>query len=293
VLGLPLRVGPLTAGRFSITGVHVWDGRAPARSAEPWTIRVDGGRISRLGPGPERDAEVEVFHHPGATAIPGLIDCHVHLTLDPNLTNADDQLRATPDEVARAMRERAASMLRAGITTARDLGAGAWLELELRDRIAAGEAQGPRLVCAGQPVTTPGGHCHFWGGEAGSAAAVSEVIERQVEHSTDWIKVMATGGVFTKGSRAREPQFELERLTSIVAASERAGRHVAAHCHGTRGIADAMRAGVRTIEHASFAGAKGFGTALDESLMREMARENMSALNSWSRKTVSPSFRLN
>ena len=70
---------------------------------------------------------------------------------------------------AAAMAQRAVEMVRAGITTARDLGGGEWLELELRDRIARGEAVGPRLVCAGQPVTSPQGHCYFWGGEAACA----------------------------------------------------------------------------------------------------------------------------
>jgi imidazolonepropionase-like amidohydrolase len=82
---------------------------------------------------------------------------------------------------------------------------------------------------------------------------------------------MATGGVFTPGSRPRDLQFDEALLGRVVAAARREGRSVAAHCHGTAGIAAALRSGVRTIEHASFAGAGGFGTDLDEALMRELA----------------------
>jgi imidazolonepropionase-like amidohydrolase len=82
---------------------------------------------------------------------------------------------------------------------------------------------------------------------------------------------LATGGVFTPGSRPRDLQFDEALLGRVVAAARREGRSVAAHCHGTAGIAAALRSGVRTIEHASFAGADGFGTDLDEALMRELA----------------------
>jgi len=101
------------------------------------------------------------------------------------------------------------------------------------------------------------------------------MVARQVEAGSEWIKLMATGGVFTPGSRARDSQFDLSRLVAIVEAAGRHGLPVAAHCHGTAGIADAVRAGIRTIEHASFAGADGFGTLIDESLMREMAASEL------------------
>ena len=78
------------------------------------------------------------------------------------------------------MRQRAHDMVRAGITTARDLGGGQWLELALRDEIAAGTQPGPRLICAGQPVTSPQGHCHFWGGEAEDSARAQASLASSV-----------------------------------------------------------------------------------------------------------------
>jgi len=166
-------------------------------------------------------------------------------------------------------------MLFAGVTTARDCGGGRHREHTLRAQIDAGEQLGPRLLCCGQPITTPGGHCEFWGGAVTTRVEIDRMVGLQVEAGSDWIKVMATGGVFTPNSRATDSQFDLSRLIRVVETGAHSGRSVAAHCHGTPGIADAVRAGVRTIEHASFAGPDGFGTAFDESLVKEMARRDL------------------
>ena len=207
----------------------------------------------------------------GRVIVPGLIDAHVHLELDPKLRSPKEQLAVPVVERRAAMAQRAAQMLAAGITTTRDCGGGLHLEHALRDRVEDGARPGPRILCCGQPITTPGGHCHFWGGEVEDEAGIDEKVAAQIEAGSDWIKVMATGGVFTPGTRARDTQFDEAGLTRVVRAASAGARSVAAHCHGTEGIAHAVRAGVRTIEHASFAGPDGFGTALDPDLMREMA----------------------
>ncbi len=193
------------------------------------------------------------------------------MTLDPELGSPGEQLRIPHDRLLEQMEARALAMVRAGITTARDLGGGAWLEIALRDRIARGELPGPRLLCAGQPVTTPGGHCFFWGGEARSQREIERVVKRQVDHGADWIKVMATGGMFTRGTRVREAQFDLDGLRAVVAAARARGREVAAHCHGTSGIALAAEAGVRTIEHCSWVGEAGFGSGFDPAVAERLA----------------------
>jgi imidazolonepropionase-like amidohydrolase len=221
---------------------------------------------------------MEVYHYKRgeeATAIPGLIDSHVHITLDPTIFSAGQQLEVPRERVWAGMQQRALAMVQAGITTARDLGAGEWMEIELRDRIAAGEIVGPRLLCVGQPVTAPEGHCHFWGGEARGRDAVRSVIERQIEHGVDWIKVMATGGVFTKGTDVKKPQYDEDELREIVGCAREHGRSVAAHCHGTAGIRNAFGSGIRTVEHCSFAGADGFGSDFDASFVPSMVRDDV------------------
>ena len=203
--------------------------------------------------------------------MPGLIDAHVHLELDPKLRSPKEQLAVPTPERRAAMARRAGQMLAAGITTTRDCGGGLHLEHLLRGEIERGARPGPRILCCGRPITTPGGHCHFWGGEVADAAEIDTKVAAEIEAGSDWIKVMATGGVFTPGTSARDTQLDEAGLARVVGAAARGNRSVAAHCHGTEGIAHAVRAGVRTIEHASFAGPDGFGTALDPELMREMS----------------------
>ncbi|MFO0688550.1 MAG: amidohydrolase family protein [Myxococcota bacterium] len=254
-------------------GARLFRGDRDAVDPEPLPLRVRAGRILALGPAALAASArpTDVIDLTGSFVIPGLIDAHVHLELDPTLTTPAAQLAVPEADRERAMRERARAMLAQGITTARDCGGGAFREHALRRAIDAGEWSGPRLLCCGQPLTTPDGHCAFWGGAASSDREIEAVVERQVAAGSDWIKLMATGGVFTPGSRPGDTQFDDARLATAVAAATRAGRFVAAHCHGTAGIAAALRAGVRTIEHASFAGPGGFGTAWDDALAGELA----------------------
>jgi len=262
----------LNSKEFVVSGIRLW--RAEEMALEPLSsfLHARDGRIVALGESARAaDSRVPRIDLAGRAIVPGLIDAHVHLELDPELRTPAEQLAVPEEARVRAMAARAEAMLAAGITTARDCGGGAHREHRLRDSISAGLRRGPRLLCCGQPLTTRGGHCSFWGGEVETRVDIDRMVALQTEAQSDWIKVMATGGVFTPGSRARDVQFDLRRLASIVDSARREGRHVAAHCHGTEGIANAVRAGVRTIEHASFAGPEGFGTALDDSLMREMA----------------------
>ncbi len=257
---------------LALTGLRIWNGTSDALEPARATLRIAGERILALGPGIDPDPKTETIALDGATALPGLIDAHVHMTLDPEIRTPAEQLAVAPDVLFAAMAARARAMVEAGITTARDLGGGAWHELELRDRIADFSLPGPRLLCAGQPVTSPKGHCWFWGGEARGEDDVREVVRRQVAHGTDLIKVMATGGVLTAGTKPSDAQFEQHELDAIVAEARRHGRHTAAHCHGTSGIERAALAGVRSIEHCSFASDEGFGSAPSPELVELIAR---------------------
>ena len=248
--------------------LRIWDGSAQ-RYAKADAIAVEGDTIVAIGRGLKgEDCR-------GLTVIPGLIDAHVHMVLDPALSSAAEQVAEAPDIVRRKMVVRAEAMLRAGITTARDLGGGAWLELELRDRINAGEVAGPRLLCAGQPITSIGGHCHFWGGEATDLPAAQAVIERQQAHGVDLIKLMATGGMLTPQSQPKDAQFDQATTSAIVATANARGFDVAAHCHGTPGIRHAANAGVRSIEHCSWIGADGRRGDYDIDVVREIARRDI------------------
>jgi imidazolonepropionase-like amidohydrolase len=260
----------MASGTTLLRNLRIWDGE---RLLAEDCIRIGGHLIEAIGAGlPPRATDDRVMDCAGATAIPGLMDAHVHIELDPDRAQPPG-----PDEPRDAARldERAAAMIGAGITTARDLGGGTWAELALRDRIRRGERIGPRLLCAGQPITTPAGHCHFWGGGASDLPGALDVLERQVRHGSDLIKVMASGGMFTRGSDPAAAQFDLETLTAIVAAAEAHGLPVAAHCHGTRAIEFAARAGVRTIEHCSWMGANGWAGNYEEAVAHLMLEQGV------------------
>jgi len=257
---------------LALVGARVWDGNASTTSREPLTIRIERSRIAAIGSEPAlaRGAQV-ITAEPGSVALPGLIDAHVHMTLNAALPDWRSQLAVPRDRLVIEMEGRAEAMLRAGITTARDLGGAGWLEVNLRDRIARGEIPGPRLLCAGQPVTTPRGHCWFWGGTASNASEIDAVVQRQCAHDVDWIKVIATGGRYTPDTRIEDAQFQEAELRAAVESARARGRFVAAHCHGTAGIEHAVLTGARTLEHCSFAGSQGVGTAPDAKLADRIA----------------------
>ncbi len=270
------RVGDASAS-VTLCGATVWDGVGDRPTPEPRRVRVEQGRIAAVeaeshAPGGASPGDGETVDLGGLFLMPGLIDAHVHLGLDPTIRTPDEQLAvAETDRRLRAI-GRARAMAEAGITTARDLGGGDYLELDLRDGIAEGRVVGPRVLCAGQPLTRPDGHCHFWGGGAATPEQARTVVARQLDRGVDWVKVMATGGVFTKGTSVRDTQFDADELTAVCAQAKAAGRSVAAHCHGTAGIRNAAVGGVRTIEHCSFVGDQGFGSDLDADVVAEIAR---------------------
>lgn len=194
-------------------------------------------------------------HLPDATVLPGLVDCHVHLAFN---AGRDPVAALTDDDdatVLLGMAGRARQLLDAGVTTVRDLGDRGRLSVRLRDAITTGTVPGPRILAATVPLTVPGGHCWFLGGEVDGEQAIREMVRRNAEAGADVIKVMVTGGHLTPGGAAMwESQFTTEQVRAAVDEARRHGLAVAAHAHGTEGIASAVDAGVDTIEHCTWIG---------------------------------------
>lgn len=254
---------------INYSNINYWDGLSNGLSEGD--IFVSGEYFEE----PCEPEKIEVRDMSGLFAIPGLIDAHVHMCLNPDVKDPLRQTDPEDEQIKQEIRDRAAAMLQAGITTARDLGGGEYLELEIRDEINAAQTIGPRLICAGQPITSVGGHCHFWGGEAASTIEALKVLYRQHEHSVNLIKVMVTGGNITPGSQPRDSQFSDDTIASIVSTAAALDYHVAAHCHGTDGIRQAAIAGVRTVEHCSWVGDAGWGKAFDEQVVAALANNNV------------------
>jgi imidazolonepropionase-like amidohydrolase len=180
---------------------------------------------------PEQYATRPQTDYPGATIMPGLIDSHVHLGFDGG-PDPVGRMRAETDAQQLVLMLRSArELLGVGVTTARDLGARAYLDIVVRDAIADGLAPGPRMVVANSPVTVTGGHCWFMGGEADSEDDLRRIVRSHHKHGADLIKVMSTGGFMTGGSAPWYAQFSAEQLAIVVAEARRLDKPVAAHEH--------------------------------------------------------------
>ncbi|MEV3860037.1 amidohydrolase family protein [Streptomyces sp. NPDC050095] len=217
----------------------------------------------------------QALSFPDATVIPGLINCHVHLAFDAG-SDPVAALRNSADAALLAdMATRARQLLDAGVTTVRDLGDRDALAMRLRDGIAAGHWTGPRILTAGAPITSPQGHCWFLGGEAKGPDQIREAVRRRAQQGADVIKVMATGGGLTPGGPPIwKPQYTTEELVAAVEEARRASLPVAAHAHGTEGIAAAITAGVDTIEHCTWVTEHG-GVDLCEDLVARIVSEEI------------------
>jgi imidazolonepropionase-like amidohydrolase len=197
---------------------------------------------------------------PNATVLPGLIDAHTHLTMDPKF--GYERLAISVPREALTGAKNARLTLLAGFTTARNVGARGFTDVALRDAINAGDVPGPRLLVSGPPLSITGGHCDnnmlpseyhaVSDGVADGIAAVQHEVRENIKYGADLIKVCATGGVLSLGDNPQASQYTLEEMKAIVADAHRLGRKVAAHAHGAEGIRWAAEAGVDSVEHGSY-----------------------------------------
>ncbi|MGB3725424.1 MAG: amidohydrolase family protein [Glaciecola sp.] len=207
----------------------------------------------------------------GHTLLPGLIDSHTHLTSDPT-QHGFRRLTMTQTRKALQGVKFAETTLNAGITTVRNLGAGGFIDVALKQAIADGDITGPRMFVSGPSLQMTGGHGdnnllpHDIAGRSplgvvdGPWDAVQKV-RNNVKYGADLIKIKATGGVLSKGTKIGAQDFSLEEMSAIVGEAKRRGITVAAHAHGSAGINDAIRAGVTSVEHASMINEEGIALA--------------------------------
>ena len=261
-----------------ITAEKIFTGRRGVTIDDPAVVIV-GGRVAWVGSLPELPAEYQalpVEEHPGATIMPGLVETHAHLggfayNAEPNVPDPEVHDSAWHALSAIKVARQLASM---GVTTVQSLGARNFTDVAAREAIAAGLAEGPRIVASGPQLTTTGGHSWPAGGEVDSMTQIKHAVREHHKAGVDVIKVMVTGGFGTAGSAPWNAQFTTEELTAIVDEAHRLGKHTAAHAHGTQGIRRAVEAGFDYIAHASFVGEDGL-TAFDPRIADEMSRKGI------------------
>lgn len=233
-----------------LMGASLIDGTG-AEPARGRAVVVEGGRIASVvdeGRAP-RGRRIDLS---GCTLLPGLINCHVHLCLGAEA----DPVRVLKDEpvalTALKALLRARQTVDAGVTTVRDLGGREYAELAVRRAVAEGLFPGPRILAAGRPVCMTGGHGSWLGREADGPDDARKAVREQLKAGADVIKLIATGGVMTPGVEPGSPQLTLEEMRAAIEEARKAGRLAAAHAQGASGIADAIEAGITTIEHGIF-----------------------------------------
>ena len=233
-----------------LMGASLIDGTG-AEPARGRAVVVEGGRIASVVDEARapRGRRIDLS---GCTLLPGLINSHVHLCLGAEANPVGVLQNEPATMTALKMLVRARETVEAGVTTVRDLAGRDYVELSVRRAVAEGLFPGPRILAAGRAVCMTGGHGNFFGREADGPDDVRKAVREQLKAGVDVIKLIATGGVMTAGVEPGSPQLTLEEMRAAVEEARKAGRLTAAHAQGSAGIADAVEAGITTIEHGIF-----------------------------------------
>ena len=233
-------------------------------------IGIEGERIAVITPQAKPDRKDDIYEMPGAWLLPGLIDCHVHLTIPTELADPAAGANRTDAAVALYTAKAAERTLQAGVTTARDVGGWNYVEMAVRNAINQGLATGPRLFLAGRLLSITTQTVDYYPGMyevADGPDAVKQAARKQLAKGADLIKVMATGAMLSSENEdARAIQFTLEELKAAVEIAHDNFKHVAAHAHACRGIENCIDAGVDSIEHCTFA---------DEAALKRIAEKGI------------------
>jgi imidazolonepropionase-like amidohydrolase len=255
-----LLAAPVHADRFAVRAARFVDVKAGAVRGPVWVV-VSGDTVEAVES--SAPAGLAVTDLGNATLLPGLIDCHTHLSSRVGL----DRMGHLKSPAARYAIKGVVNVretLEAGFTTCRDVGAEELVDVSLRDAIIAGEIPGPRMQVATWSLSMTGGHGddrnqldYHWCSELASGVAdgVDECRKKvrfDVQQGADLIKVLATGGVLSANDDPKHTTYTQEEMNAICDEARRLGRNVAAHCHGKEGMIWVSNAGARSIEHGTY-----------------------------------------
>jgi imidazolonepropionase-like amidohydrolase len=252
-----------TPSRIFLRAAHLLDVHT-GKILDNQTIVITGETITAITPtssAPTPNPADPVIDLGSMTVLPGLFDVHTHMTGNPDSDPYKEVTNTNAKEAINGV-VNAKTTLMAGFTSVRNVGAGGYTDVDLRDAINSGQIPGPHMQVSGPPLGITGGHCdenllpfqyHLKAdGVADGIAAVQQKVRQNIKYGVDVIKVCATGGVLSKGDSLQASQYTLEEMKAIAADAHRLGLKVAAHAHGAQGILWASEAGIDSIEHGSF-----------------------------------------
>jgi imidazolonepropionase-like amidohydrolase len=259
---------PAAPAVLAIKAARLFDGRSD-HWVRDGVVVVAGGKIQAVGAGAAIPAGAQVLDLGDVTLLPGLIDCHTHLSFE----SSDDFTRDTVTRLRRDVAEaairataNARHTLMAGFTTVRDVGSADFIDVGLRNAIRDGVVPGPRMLVAVHMLGARGGHADGAGfafkrlgeepgierGIASGPDQFRDAVRFCVKYGADVIKVGATGGVLSLSDEVDTPQVTQAEMDAIVDEAHRLHKRAAAHAHGVTGAKEAIRAGIDSIEHGSF-----------------------------------------
>ncbi len=223
------------------------------RIVDTGSVVIEDDRIVDVAEGSVEPPDgADIVSLEGATLLPGLIDCHIHICSDGSndpWTNRRDQSVAAITLIAADMAKRTITN---GVTTIRDMGGPDGIDVALRDAVDAGVIVGPRMRVSCRCVCMTGGHGWRAGREADGPDEVRKAAREQIKAGADQFKIMASGGVMTPGVDPDAAQFTEEEMRAGIEEAHKAGRMTATHAQSKQGILNAVRAGIDTIEHGFY-----------------------------------------
>ncbi len=233
------------------SGGLVFDGTGPL--LQDHAVLVENDTIKDVAPTAKyADFEGTTVDTTGATLMPGLADCHVHLVYRGEADPNGSVEKASPAEITLRVLENAQTSLKAGITAVRDCGGREYLEFPVRDACNSGRFLGPNIMASGKMICMTGGHGNRSGRVADGCDEVIKAVREQVHAGSDLVKIMATGGVMTPGVDPEDAHYSAEEMAAGVHEAKRFHRTSASHAQGAEGIMNAVKAGITSIEHGIF-----------------------------------------
>jgi len=264
VLALALAAAPAQARSLYVEAGRLLDVESGTVATGQCILTADE-RIARIEPCGATPAGAERVDWSHYTVLPGLIDLHTHLADAGQDADVALPLKTSPQATALIGAQNARTTLLAGFTTVRDVGTYRGLtDVALRDAINLGRVPGPRMFVAGAYITIPGGGGELNGvvpndqlppdmrlGVSSTPEEARDKAEFLFANGVDFLKLIATGAVLAIGTEPGEPELTEAQMRAAVAVARAHGSYATAHAHGAEGIKNAIRAGVRSIEHAS------------------------------------------